>query len=241
MLSSGNPWTVTNTTAKAPKNAAQLYTSYTVGGQIGAPQAGCADSPGAAFGEWTHTQHSGFEGSFTFHSGTNSAPDDSFIKCITCADPGWCVNARCAPFKQIFWEGTGVFHNEKGFSFKFNNCSWSIPFSNKDKTYSLHYYKAHVGDFGEPGNNGKQKSFDPGVCKWRSGGVDPSNAVMIGAVRMTSSATRVAKPVRPVLTGTKSRSTARRILSSPVIYRGAGFITGGNYQIHPEVGQQCPF
>ncbi len=236
-----NPWSVSNSKATTPKNANQFYTSYTVGGQIGAPKAGCADTAGAAFGEWTHTQHSGAEGSFTFHAGTNSAPDDAFIKCITCADPGWCTQARCAPFKQIFFEGTGVFKNERGFDFKVPaTCSTGvIPYS--DKKHTLHYFKSHVGDFGEPGNSGKQKSFDPNVCKWRSGGVDLANLVTLPSVPDPKFGDKGGQACDTCPDWYEIEIHCTADPSSPVIYRGAGFITGGNYQIHPEVGQQCPF
>lgn len=237
----GNPWSAKSSTAKTSKDASNLYTSYTVGGQIGAPKAGCADLPGAAFGEWTHTQHSGAEGSFTFHAGTHSAPDDAFIKCITCADPGWCVQARCAPFKQIFFEGTGVFKNEKGFNFKLPaTCSTGvIPYS--DKKHTLHYFKAHVGDFGEPGNSGKQKSFDPNICKWRSGGVDLANLITLPSVPDPKFGDKGGQACDSCPDWYEIEIHCTAEPSSPVIYRGAGFITGGNYQIHPEVGQQCPF
>jgi hypothetical protein len=74
---------------------------------------------GRPWGNWQHNHHSGPDdgfilgGSFSFHSGTAAAPDEAFIKSIICADEGWCVQARPAPTKQIFWEGTGVFHKER--------------------------------------------------------------------------------------------------------------------------------
>jgi hypothetical protein len=168
--------------------------SYTTGGQIGAPtNVGCcpegptnrghnSDCP---WGEWEHNHHAGPDdsyiasggttgiagGSFAFHSGTASDPKSSFIENIICADPGWCVQARPAPVKQIYWEGIGVFHNmtaKKGQDEPlpyFEACGEEgqpVAWSNKvDGT--LHYYRAHVGDFGEPAGV-RQK--DPSACTW---------------------------------------------------------------------------
>ncbi|MDP3296874.1 MAG: hypothetical protein Q8N09_04670 [Thermodesulfovibrionia bacterium] len=223
---------------------------YTVGGQIGAPEAGCCTpgvdcAPGnGGYGEWEHSHHENGTLKFSFHAGTHSAPPDSYIQCITCTDPGWCVQARCAPFKQIFWEGTGVFQNpnQKNDSpFKLSGCTID---PNAGKTHTLHYYKAHVGDFGEPGNTGKQKSWDPNVCHWTSGGVEVENTVL-----MTPQ-----PPVPDPKFGDKGGQSCDACPdwyeievhctanpSSPIIYRAAGYLTGGNHQLHPEVGQQCPF
>ncbi len=223
---------------------------YTVGGQIGAPEAGCCTpgvdcAPGnGGYGEWEHSHHENGTLKFSFHAGTHSAPPDSYIQCITCTDPGWCVQARCAPFKQIFWEGTGVFQNPNQKSdspFTLSGCTID---PNAGKTHSLHYYQAHIGDFGEPGNTGKQKTWDPNVCHWTSGGVDVENTVF-----MTPQ-----PPVPDPKFGDKGGQSCDACPdwyeievhctanpSSPIIYRAAGYLTGGNHQIHPEVGQQCPF
>ncbi len=239
VVSSGKKNTTTTTEFK-----------YTVGGQIGAPEAGCC-TPGVdcasgngGYGEWEHSHHENGTLKFSFHAGTHSAPSDSYIQCITCTDPGWCVQARCAPFKQIFWEGTGVFQNPNPKSdtpFKLSGCTID---PNAGKTHSLHYYQAHVGDFGEPGNTGKQKSWDPSVCGWTSGGVEAGNTVL-----MTPQ-----PPVPDPKFGDKGGQSCDACPdwyeievhctanpSSPIIYRAAGYLTGGNHQIHPEVGQQCPF
>jgi len=182
--------------------------SYTTGGQIGAPtNVGCCNEPPTSrghnsdcpWGEWEHNHHGGSDdtgsvanGSFAFHSGTASAPDSAFIQDIICADEGWCVQARPAPVKQIFWEGTGVFHNTKGKKNMdvplpyFAACGTDnqpVPWSNKvDGT--LHYYRAHVGDFGEPAGI-NQKPLD-GTCGWSdtcdlgSDGVGPGGVSISG-------------------------------------------------------------
>lgn len=221
---------------------------YTVGGQVGAPNAGCVPGPDNQFGEWSHSHHENGVLKFSFHAGTNSAPDAAYIHCIACSDPFWCTQARCAPFKQIFWEGTGVFKNAKNTDspIKLGGCTidpWSKP---SDNGYTLHYYKAHVADFGEPGNSGKQKSYDPAICSWQSGGVEIADTVLMS-------------PNNPWLPDPKFpqffdkggvlcedcpdwyeieiRCSANP--SSPMIYRAAGWLTGGNFQIHPEVGSNC--
>ena len=231
-------------------NATTTEFKYTVGGQIGAPQAGCCTpgvdcAPGnGGYGEWEHSHHENGVLKFSFHAGTHSAPSDSYIQCITCSDPFWCVQARCAPFKQIFWEGTGVFQNPNPKSdspFTLSGCTID---PNAGKTHSLHYYQAHVGDFGEPGNTGKQKSWDPNVCHWTSGGVEVENTVL-----MTPQ-----PPVPDPKFGDKGGQSCDACPdwyeievhctaspSSPIIYKAAGYLTGGNHQIHPEVGQQCPY
>lgn len=136
----------------------------------------CPNDPGrnssCPWGDWEHNHHSGPDdtgsldnGSFAFHSGTAAAPNEAFIQSVLCADPGWCVQARPAPFKQIFWEGWGVFHNTTGKKNldiplpDFSACAEQpVPWSNKSAG-TLRYYKAHVGDFGEPAGI-RQKPLD---------------------------------------------------------------------------------
>ena len=198
---------------------------YTVGGQVGAPK---ANDP--SFGEWTHTQHAGFEGSFTFHAGTNSAPVTE-ISSIACDDPGWCVQARCAPFKQIFWDGIGSFKNEKGFNAVFT-CD-VIPGE------TLHYFRAHVGDFGEPGNSGKQKN--EAKCEWASGGPNIADVVFIDAVPDDKFGDKGGQECDECPDYYEIEIHCTTDPASPVIYSVGDFIDGGNFQIHPEVGQQCPY
>jgi hypothetical protein len=154
-------------------------------GQDCNPDGSCPsyDKTNAPWGEWEHVHHSGQDddgsfitpGSFAFHAGSHSAPDAAYIQQITCSDEGWCVQARPAPDKQIQWEGLGVFQNLNGPKntpqalpvFK-NNCP-VVPYnsnsqnsSGKNKlTPTLHYYTAHVGDFGEPAGD-FQKPVSPG-------------------------------------------------------------------------------
>jgi hypothetical protein len=145
----------------------------------------CPSSPGRSsdcpWGDWEHNHHQGAvswtvptsgsfgsaNSSFAFHSGTAAAPQAAFIEQIKCDDPGWCVQARCAPFKQIYWQGTGVFSNLKDANFP--GCTVSAGSKgNGGKAPTIHYYKAHVGDFGEPAGN---KQNNDRTCNW----VDSTN------------------------------------------------------------------
>jgi hypothetical protein len=212
-------------------------------------------------------------GSFAFHSGTAAAPDSAFIQSIICEDPGWCVQARPAPDKQIFWEGTGVFHNTKGkknLNIPLPNFSACLdqqpkPWSNKAEG-TLHYYRAHVGDFGEPAGI-RQKPADG--CEW-SNTCDGQGGISISGCELTNGFC----PFTPAPVDTKF--TALHPLceaqdcgcataddptcqtnkvgcpdwyeieihctadpGSPVAYKVAHFITEGNFQLHPPVGSSC--
>jgi cysteine-rich repeat protein len=231
----------------------------------------CPNDPGrnshCPWGDWEHNHHSGPDdsnsvkgGSFSFHSGTAASPDSAFIKSVLCADLGWCVQARPAPFKQIFWEGTGVFHNAKTDKNKdiplpiFAACGASqpVPWSNKvDGT--LHYYKAHVSDFGEPAGiyqkpiAGCQKAQS---CTDR----EPNQSVEIndcalGDVCLIDAATDPVKTaLHPLcLAQTCSECPDEYEIeihctadpTSPIAYRVSHEIREGNFQLHPPVGDSC--
>ena len=136
-----------NKMAKAQNDENESY--YTFGGQAGAPM-GCQPQP---WGNWTHTHHRGMKASFTFHAGTASAPEDTEIDWIACSDPGWCVQARPAPNKQIDFGGTGTFKNVR-----LKNGS-TLSWMEKDKLFD---FEVHVEDLGEPGKGGKVNPPDPG-------------------------------------------------------------------------------
>lgn len=204
---------------------------YTVGGQIGAPSANTTP----ATGHWTHTQHAGFEGSFTFSAGTSSAPPGTEISTIVCGDPGWCVQARCAPNKQIFWDGIGYFNNKKGDPNPvFAGCNVVTG-----PAGTQHYFKAHVGDFGEPGNNGKQKPENQ--CEWVTGGLDISTINLISQVPDPKFGDKGGQACDTCPDWYEIEIHCTTDPSSPVIYYVGDFIDGGNLQLHPEVGTQCPF
>jgi hypothetical protein len=230
----------------------------------------CPNDPGrnshCPWGDWEHNHHSGPDdsgsvksGSFAFHSGTAAAPDAAFIKSVQCADPGWCVQARPAPFKQIFWEGTGVFHNEKVKGkdvplaiFGACGANQPVPFSNKPG-YTLHYYKAHVSDFGEPAGIFQKPvgacKMDESCASTEPNGVVEINDCTLGDVCLVDS---VADPVKTALHPLCLAQTCSECPdayeieihctadpSSPVAYRVSHFIREGNFQLHPPVGDSC--
>jgi hypothetical protein len=212
----------------------------TTGGQIGAPMA----SPfGPSFGEWEHQQHCGKKNNctgsafgFDFKSGTASgkAKDTTIINSVLCGDQGWCTQARCAPFKQIFWDGIGLVKNLKGTSNPFAACGGEN---------SLHYFKAHVADLGEPGGS-EVKGKKCNSCPWTSGGVDISTINSLFPTLVTPA---------PDPFGAKGGEICPCGCSdwyeieihcttdpgSSIIYRFASFIDTGNFQLHPPVGESC--
>ena len=229
----------------------------------------CPNDPGrnshCPWGDWEHNHHSGSDdsgsvksGSFAFHSGTAAAPNEAFIKSVQCADPGWCVQARPAPFKQIFWEGTGVFHNNKDKSKDiplpfFGACaSQPVPWSSKTDG-TLHYYKAHVSDFGEPAGIFQKPvgacKMDESCSSKEPNGVVEINDCELGDVCLVDS---VANPVKTALHPLCLAQTCSECPdayeieihctadpSSPVAYRVSHFIREGNFQLHPPVGDSC--
>lgn len=183
---------------------------YQTGGQIGAPTLAL---PGP-FGEWTHHQQTGDDGKFTFHSGTASAPVGTKILSVTCSEPGYCQPARPAPFKRIAWEGIGSFKNIDS-----DTLRAACPDLNTN-TPSLHYYRALVEDIGEPGAGGVQ-------------------------LKKASCNRTIGDPITP--NDCKSCPDAYQIEihcgmtpESDVIYTVGGYIDGGNFQIHPAVGESQP-
>jgi cysteine-rich repeat protein len=215
------------------------------------------------WGDWEHNHHSGPDdgyitgGSFSFHSGTAAAPDVAFINSVACADPGWCVQARPAPFKQIFWEGNGVFHNIKeGRSIAplpvFPGCD--VQVWDKKTGGTLHYYRAHVGDFGEPA--GIRQKPDDNCPIFNECGTEPGGEVGIENCALTQEACLIPGTVNEEKSALyRAECEAQDCAecadwyeieihcttdpASPVIYRVAHHITEGNFQLHPPVGDSC--
>ena len=177
---------------------------YTFGGQVGAPTA----SQPQPFGEWTHHQQKGPAGDFVFHAGTASAPKVTKITEVNCADPGWCVQARPAPYKQLEWKGTGSFRTVKG------PISALVVPDNK-ANFTTHYFRAFIQDTGEPGAGGKQTSN--ASCVAPRFFADPVNC---GENCPDYYYIEIHASSDP---------------ASPVIYKTEGFIDGGNLQIHPAI------
>lgn len=203
---------IEGTVAEADDEMAEVLDStvdrYQFGGQVGAPTA----SQPQPYGEWTHHQQKGPFGKFTFHAGTASAPEGTEIDLVTCSDPGFCNPARPAPAKQIDFEGVGTFKNVQSGPLK----GEVVPDNNKVKL-TLHWFRVHVEDIGEPGPGGKQpKSED---CTHVIGtpvvpeNGDCENCPDVYQIEIHESADP----------------------ASDVIYSVGGFIDNGNLQIHPPI------
>lgn len=201
---------VDGTVAEADDEMAEALDSivdrYQFGGQVGAPTA----SPPQPYGNWTHHQQKGPMGMFTFHAGTASAPEGTEIDIVTCSDAGWCDPAREAPAKQIDFEGFGTFKNVRSGPLK----DIVVPDNNKVQR-TLHYFRVHVEDIGEPGPGGKQPNS--GDCTHVIGSPvvpgDCENCPDVYQIEIHGSADP----------------------ASPVIYSVGGFIDNGNLQIHPPI------
>jgi hypothetical protein len=210
------------------------------------------------WGDWEHNHHGGPDdgyitgGSFSFHSGTAAAPDEAFISNIICTDKGWCVQARPAPNKQIYWEGIGVFHNLKGADSgnegipDFPGCD--VQVWDKKTGGTLHYYKAHVGDYGEPAGQRQKPACSGGECQgeWAIAGCNQiEGGCEIGKVDNPDKTA-----LHPLCLAQDCNECAdwydieihcTTDPASPVIYRVAHYILEGNFQLHPPVGESCNF
>jgi hypothetical protein len=181
---------------------------FTCGGQAGANTA----LPPQPSGNWTHSNKHGASGQFTFHAGTPSAPPGTEIAWIECNDPGWCVQARPAPAKQIDFGGVGTFKNMK------NNVPDEIA-NHVVLHESLHWFEVNIDEGGEPGKSGKQDP--PGdQCP-------PEGFGHLGSVANVDCDCPDFYRIT-IHAGSDP--------GSPIIYEASGYITGGNLQIHPLTG-----
>lgn len=182
--------------------------AFTCGGQAGANTA----MPPQPSGNWTHSNKHGPAGRFTFHAGTPSAPEGTEIAWIQCNDPGWCVQARPAPAKQIDFGGVGTFKNMG------SNVPDEIS-QNVVVGTSLHYFTVNIDDGGEPGHAGKQ---DPPAAE-----CPPDGYGLLGSVDLVNCDCpdfyRITIHAGPTE-------------QSPIMYEASGYIRGGNFQIHPPTG-----
>jgi len=182
---------------------------YQFGGQIGAP------TTEPAFGEWTHHQQKGPDGKFTFHAGTASAPDGTLIMTVLCSDPGFCNPARPSAFQQLDADGIGTFKNIQG---KSEVGGYPVVIGE-----SLHYFRVHFEDIGEPGPGGKQPH-------------SPECTHVIG----TEIDETETDPLKDVCANCADvyqiEIHATSASDSPVIYSVGGFIDNGNIQLHPPTG-----
>jgi len=180
---------------------------YTFGGQAGAPT-GSQPQP---FGEWTHRQHRGDDGRFTFHAGTASAPDGTEIDWIGCSDPINCNQARPAPFKQLDFEGVGSFKNLSGGSPVAKD--WGAK-----KGVTLHWFEVHIEDLGEPGN-ADSDLVNTDLCPAEGHAGLPDGQEKCDCPDYYH--IRIYQTPNP---------------ASPLIYEVRGYLNGGNFQIHPSIG-----
>jgi hypothetical protein len=171
-------------------------------GQAGAPT---AQQP-QPWGEWTHHQRSGPEGSFQFHAGTASAIPGTEIAFISCSDPGWCSPARPAPAKQIDFFGTGSFRNLRN-----ANADFAAHVTPRR---SLHHFSVHIEDLGEPGNLSSGANSDECPVGGNFGQVAECGCPDFYRIRIHQNEDP----------------------NSPVLYEQANYAHTGNLQIHPEVG-----
>ncbi len=193
------------TFAKGRNGRGGEFNRYQFGGQAGAPT---ADQPQPR-GEWTHHQHGGPDGRFIFHAGTSSAPEGTEIDRIVCSDPGWCVQARPAPAKQIDFEGVGTFRN-----IRFP----SAPLEHVVPGETFHWFEVHIEDLGEPGGH---SAPEDDICPPEGSSGGEANCDCPDFYRMTI--------YQGVAAGEAPNKT-------DVIYDVYGYIESGNLQIHPPVG-----
>lgn len=204
-VDSGDLWD--GTSAKGRSQESDGINRYTFGGQAGAP----TSSQPQPYGEWTHRQRSGPDGSFTFHAGTASAPAGTEIDLIIASDPGWCVQARKAPAKQIDFEGIGTFKNIK---------KPSPALVNIVSGETFHWFEVHIEDLGEPGKNGRQ-ALPPETCPPEGSAGEPADCDCPDFYRITIYEAFDPQTQAPDMTN--------------VIYEVYGYIRGGNLQIHPPI------
>jgi len=217
---------------------------YTAGGQAGANTA----LPPQPKGEWTHTQHSGPAGAFTFHAGTSSAPEGTEIDEIRCSDPGGCKPSGNppSPAKQLDFDGIGTFKNigkgnnrEPDFVQAGANATAE---GNGNKTFdgTFHWFEVNIDDLGEPGNDNPKKNpddVDPNLCPvigfGEKGRPGLANCGCSDFYRITIYDGVSAKDVVKNPDGSIDPSQMNR---TDVIYEVWGYINGGNLQIHQLTG-----
>ncbi len=183
---------------------------WTIGGQAGAPS---ASSP--AFGEWTHHQKNGSFGRFVFHGGTASAPSpETFVENIRCSDPENCHPARPAPSKQIAFDGVGTIKNGT-----LEARDSAREFGKGD----LLCFFVEIEDLGEPGNRTDNDETNPTKCPF-DGHPSDGSCDKCGCADWYSI----------------SIVNCHGLYNGPTdeeVYHVRGYLHGGNFQIHPLVGE----
>jgi len=224
---SGLPiWDGTEGKGHMPKSKLPDGTDFfTFGGQAGAPSA--SEPPS---GEWTHRQHSGPDGQFTFHAGTKKTK----INSITCSDPGACQPARAnANDHQIDFDGIGEFKNVDQVAKKTLGINVG----------GQYWFHVHIEDAGEPGAKPElpicaaPTPVDPAVCCAPLG----SDNLIVGLDNLVKTLGPIQEFVNCKCAdfyritiwskGTDPTTDA----TNKMIYQVFGYIDGGNFQIHPNV------
>ena len=220
--------------------------SYTAGGQVGA-NTGQQPQPK---GEWTHTQHSGPAGEFTFHGGTASAPLGSEIDAIRCSDPGGCKPSGDppSPVKQLDFDGIGTFKNigkkdDEIPDFVKDGANVTAEGNgNKDFDGTLHWFEVNIDDLGEPGNTNPRKNpgdADPELCPsigfGEKGAKEPGSCSCSDFYRITiyNGVDAATVPRNPDGSIDKAKM---KTAPEDVIYEVWGYIDGGNLQLHHPTG-----
>jgi hypothetical protein len=186
---------------------------WSTGGQVGAPT---AQQPQPC-GHWTHHQNSGPAGKFSFHAGTNSAPDDTEIAFVVCSDPGNCNPSNApAPVKQMNFNGVGVFANIQSDPGGFLS---SVNTGGHGETQTRHYFDAYVFDGGEPGGSGPRTA--PGM--------ECDDDGFEGGIGLCSCPDYYRITIHETMDP-----------GSAVIYTVRGYLSSGNYQMHDPInGNTC--
>ncbi len=184
---------------------------WTMGGQAGAPSA----SGDPAFGEWTHHQKRGDFGRFVFHGGTASAPSpETFVTDIACTDAENCHPARPAPHKQISFNGVGTIKNGK-----LEARDSAREFGKDD----LLCFFVEIEDLGEPGNRNDNDETNPDDCPFEGhpsdGSCDKCGCADWYSISIVNCHGLYGGP------------------TSEEVYHVRGYLHGGNFQIHPLVGE----
>lgn len=216
---------------------------YTAGGQAGANTA-LQPQPK---GEWTHTNHSGPAGRFTFHGGTASAPEGSEIDEIRCSDPGGCAPSGNppSPLKQLDFDGVGTFKNigKRGARPDFlADGANATAEGNGNRRFdgTFHWFEVNIDDLGEPGNSNPKKNpddADSGLCPETGFGEKGSRALAncgcSDFYRITIYDGVDAADVTKNADGSIAKS---ELNTTDVIYEVFGYIEGGNLQLHHLTG-----
>jgi hypothetical protein len=225
------PWDGTFASGHMPKGKLPDGVDfYTFGGQAGAPCAISQDPCNGPFGEWTHRQHKGDDGSFTFHAGTASAPEATRIIRIRCSDNGACKAVANATQKQIDFYGFGAFKNIYG--------NPPVKTIGKADSKSIHYFSVHIEDAGEPGNKDEANSAncpifgsDEGLPPLLKSPPSPPLPLVSTVNCVCADFYRIAiwkataDPNNPVVPSA----------SEQPVYVVFGYLDGGNLQIHPPI------